>query len=241
VGDAWMQDAGHLWASADGGEPRGGIPRAVWLTLETDPRLVSARSAAQHADHLGRAPHIVWNPLSGEIVQLIPALRAGRALGGPDGLAPAHTPAWGESAAINREGRRCVQIGVVSFGREPFTAGPMADLEIIVWWLDSWHIPRSWPAGPPLPFSRAHAAPRSRRLWARGGHFGASQVPDCRATGPGAVDIERLTNSATIPAIEVLRRTRDAVPSRREKPTARGGGSIQLGRIQKGAQLTSTG
>ncbi len=242
MGEAWMPSAARLWASADGGEPRGGAPRAVWLTLETDPRLVSARSAAKHAEQRGRAPHLVWNPLTGEIVQLIPALRAGRALGG-DGLARETAAPSGQSTAVNTEGRLCVQIGVISFARAPFTAGPMTDLERIVWWLDSWHISRSWPAGPPAPFSRAHGGPRSRRLWARGGHFGGSQVPDCDATGPGAVDIDRLTDPGEIPTIEVPRWARDA-PRRDWTPATRAG-SLHFGRVhqtdEKQAQLSSTG
>ena len=146
MGDAWMPGAGRFQASADGGQLGGGAPRVVWQTLETDPRLVSARSAAQCLDQLGRPPHLVWNPLNGEIVQLIPVLRAGRWLGGPDGLIAADRPCQGEAAAINREGRLCIQLAVVSFAREPFTAGPMTDLELIIWWLDTWRIPRSWPA-----------------------------------------------------------------------------------------------
>lgn len=204
------------------------MPRAVWLTLETDPRLVSARSAAQRADQIGRAPHVVWNPLSGEIVQLIPVLRAGRALGGPDGLVPAETSPEGECAAINREGRLCAQIGVVGFAREPFTTGPMNHVERIVWWLDSWHVARSWPAGPPLPFSRTLGGPRSRRLWARGGHFGASQVPDCcAAAGPGAVDVKRLTDPAAIPAAGDSWRTRDSLRSCRERFATHGPDSVR--------------
>src|SRR5919108_1563126 len=82
VGYAWMPGASYLGASADGGRLRGGAPRVVWQTLDTDPRLVSARSAAQHLDQTGRPAHLVWNPLTGEIVQLISALRAGCRLGG---------------------------------------------------------------------------------------------------------------------------------------------------------------
>lgn len=218
MGDAWIPGAIRLRASADGGAPRGGIPRAVWLTLETNPLVVSARSAAQRADQLGRPPHIVWNPLSGQIVQLIPLLRAGRALGGPDRLGPAEAPLTGEGAPINREGRLCAQIGVVGFAREPFTAGPMIHLERIVWWLDSWHVGRSWPAGPPLPFSHSLGEPRSRRPWARGGHFGASQVPDCcAAAGPGAIDVKRLTDAASVPAVGGTRPARDTLPPYKER------------------------
>lgn len=222
-----MPGAVCLQARSDGGELRGGAPRTVWQTLETDSRLVSARSAAECLDKLGRTPHLVWNPLTGEVVQLLPVLRAGRGLGGPEGLVTADSSAHGEPARINREGRLCVQIAVVGFAREPFTGSPMINLECIVSWLDSWHIPRDWPAGRPAPFSSAHGGPRSRMLWARGGHFGGSQVPDCPATGPGDIEIEQLTGAATAHAIEVLRRARDPL-ARREKP-ATGGSALHIG------------
>jgi hypothetical protein len=82
---------------------------------------------------------------------------------------------------------------VVGFGWQPFTSDPVAGADAILDWLDSWRIPRSWPAGRPAPFSYAHTAARSRKLWACGGHFGASQVPCCLAAGPGAIDTDRLT------------------------------------------------
>jgi hypothetical protein len=94
---------------------------------------------------------------------------------------------------VQTEGRLCVEVGVVGFGRTSFTAGPMTGIAAIMDWLDSWQIPRRWPAGRPTPFSFAHTTIRSRRLWACGGHFGASQVPSCLAAGPGAIEVERLT------------------------------------------------
>ena len=45
---------------------------------------------------------------------------------------------------------------------------------------------------PPAPY-RQLARPRSRALWALGGHFGASQVPECDNLGPGGIDIDHLT------------------------------------------------
>jgi hypothetical protein len=210
--DAWMPGARCARAPADGGELKGGAPRAVWQALAVDPRSVSARSAAQRLEQLGRPCHLVWNPLSGEIVQLVPIVRAGCSLGCPEGLEqprPAGLRARGivpggtdQSAAIwreatlpevNAEGRLCVQICVVAFAWEPFTSGPMAGLQPIMRWLDSWDVPRQWPAGRPAAFPHGHAACRSRQLWARGGHFGASQVPGWPADGPGCVDVEMLT------------------------------------------------
>jgi hypothetical protein len=251
-----MPGAGHVQAGADGGELRGGAPRVVWQTLETDPRLVSARSAAECLDRLGRCPHLVWNPLSGEIVQLIPVLRAGRGLGGRGGLIAASACPQADTASVNTEGRLCVQIGVIGSARDPFTSGPMTGVDLILTWLDTWRIPRSWPAGPPAAHAYEHG-PRSRRLWARGGHFGGSQVPDCYAAGPGAIDIERFTEPAMEPAqamqavqaVEAaelaieLSRTRDFPVPRLDKATTRGTTQIHLGRLHEPepaeAQLTS--
>jgi hypothetical protein len=211
-----MPGAGRIRARIDGGPLKGGAPRVVWQALDADPRTVSAWLAAQRLDQLGRASHLVWNPLDGEIVQLIPILRAGRSLGWPDGLNPGALPAPGASAIwrparqaaaqtaagvtaaeaiaeVNTEGRLCVQIGVVAFAWDPFTSRPMTGLQQILQWLDSWCIPRHWPAGQPAAFPDEQSACRDRRLWARGGHFGASQVPDLTAVGPGAVDVELIT------------------------------------------------
>jgi hypothetical protein len=91
-----------------------------------------------------------------------------------------------------------VQIGVIGHGWTPFTAGPVQHAGEIVSWLDSWHVARGWPAGYPAPFPGfARAGQQRRRHWARGGHFGASQVPGCSGAGPGAIDIERLTGPLT--------------------------------------------
>jgi hypothetical protein len=211
-----MPDARRVRARIDGGPLQGGAPRVVWEALDADPRTVSAGSAAHRLDQLGRAGHLVWNPLDGEVVQLIPILRSGRSLGWPGGLHPGDLPAADANAswrpareaaakaaagfipadaipAVNAEGRLCVQIGVVAFAWQPFTSHPMTGLQQILDWLDSWGIRRQWPAGRPAPFPDEQAACRSRRLWARGGHFGASQVPGLTATGPGALDLERLT------------------------------------------------
>ena len=150
----------------------GGAPRAVWLTTQTDPADVSARSAAAVLDQLGRPAHLVWNPLSGDVVQMVPIIRAARGL------------------ASGRDGRLCVEIRVIGLAREPFTAGPANGLGAILAWLDTWSIPRVWHAGPPC----SDLAPVDRRTWSRGGHFGGSQVPRAPEPGPGAIDGALITD-----------------------------------------------
>jgi hypothetical protein len=190
-----MPGVGRIWGTTDGGPLRGGAPRAVWQALGADPRTVSAGSAAQRLSQLDRACHLVWNPLQGEIVQAIPIVRGGRLLGAPEDLDQMARPKPGASrlAAVSTEGRLCVQIGVVAFAWDPFTAWPMTGLRQIQDWLDSWGISRKWPAGRPAAFPHGLTTGGDRRLWARGGHFGASQVPGLTAAGPGAIDVELLS------------------------------------------------
>ena len=207
---AWMPGARSMRAQTDGGQRGGRPPRVVWLTLGTDSGAVSVWSAAQRLNQEYRPAHLVWDPLSGDIAQLVPIVRAACALGTPEQLdyAPDRLPY--RHASVNREGRLCVQIGVLGSPREPFTSYPMIGLAAILGWLDSWQIPRRWPAGPPAPY-RQMARTRSRALWAQGGHFGAAQVPECDNFGPGGIDIDQLTGLDANIAREL---PRTAAPSR---------------------------
>lgn len=182
-------------AKVDGGAMKGGAPRTVWLTNEADPRTVSARSVAQSLDQRDQGAHLIWNPCSGELVQMLPATRAGRLLGGETG----------------REGRVCLQILVIGRAQDPFTDGPLIGLDSIVKWLDAWGVPRRWPAGPPLPSPQSYHSIRSRRPWARGGHFGCSQVPGATSPDPGGVDIRRITGPDT-PVADIPRPRAVPVP-----------------------------
>ena len=207
---AWMPGARRIRAGTDGGPLRGGAPRAVWLTLGTAPGSVSIQSAAARLAAEERPCHLIWDPTTGEIAQLISILRAGRALGAAEHLTPVSAPAapaapsciWGAGVTdVNTEGRVCVQIGVLGHPGDPFTAGPLAGVTAIVDWLDSWSIPRRWPAGrPAVHHDAGHladiaSADPGRALWARGGHFGASQVPGCASHGPGGIDTDLLTGT----------------------------------------------
>lgn len=173
----------------------GGAPRAVWLTTQTDPAAVSARSAAAVLDQLGRPAHLVWNPLSGGVIQMVPIIRAAGGL------------------ASGRDGRLCVEIRVIGLARTPFTAGPARGLSAIMAWLDTWSIPRIWPAGVPC----SGLAPVNRRTWSRGGHFGGSQVPRAPEPGPGEIDGTLITE---LP--ELVPQPRDWAPARSNGHPQRG-------------------
>jgi hypothetical protein len=227
VAYAWLPGTSRVRAELDGGPLSGGAPRAVWLTLGTAPGSVSVQSAAQRLISARRPCHLVWDPVTGDIAQLVSVLRAGRALGAAEHLDRTAGPV--PPGSVNAEGRVCVQIGVLGLPGTPFTGGTLAGIDTIMSWLDSWGIPRRWPAGRPgayrgdgglfprvngsapapakapppsdAPAPSDPGGPRRRAQWARGGHFGASQVPRCDSTtGPGAIDIDRITGPHGLPA-----------------------------------------
>ena len=57
--------------------------------------------------------------------------------------------------------------------------------------------PPALAGGAPAPF-RAATRARSRAHWALGGHFGASQVPECESIGPGGIDIDQIATADTV-------------------------------------------
>lgn len=180
MANAWMPAAGRVTSSFRGGRPGGGAPRAVWCVNESDPGQCSASTAAHDLEKAGRAAHLVWNPVNGDVVQLLPATMAATGQLTPDNRI--------DRAA---EGRVCIVIQVVARSTTPFTDGPLNGLNAILTWLDSWGIPRFWPAGPPHPGTPPNPAVQEH-WWALGGHFGHSQVPGATAECPGAIDVKRL-------------------------------------------------
>lgn len=180
---AWMPGAERI----DGGPVRTangvGAPRAVWTVTDSDPGVWSAAEEARRLVHEGRTTHLVWNPVSGQVVQLLAATRrAGMALG--------HTTTHGHYLDHGDEGRVCLVVAVVDTKARPFTNGPMTGLSALLEWLDSWGVSRAWPAGPPG--NRAVGVEETVRRWSRGGHFGHDQVPGSVATAPGPVSPGRI-------------------------------------------------
>lgn len=173
-----------------------GAPRAVWTVTSSAPRVWSARAEARRMVEEGQAVHLVWNPLCGEVAQVLAATRRSRQRLG-------HTQQQGQSIDHGQEGRVCLLVAVVAVRERPFTDEPMFGLPAIMAWLDSWGVMRNWPAGPPgtpPPTSTAQEA-NAVRIWSRGGHFGHDQVPGSTSAGPGVLDTQRLlaASSLTLP------------------------------------------
>lgn len=118
-----------------------GAPRAVWTVTGSDPGAWSAREEAQRLVNEEREAHLVWNPLTGDVVQTLAATCRGRLpLGGTRQYELYHDH--------GHEGRVCLVVAVVSSGETPFTDGPLHGLSPILTWLDSWGVERIWRADP---------------------------------------------------------------------------------------------
>ncbi|NKY99838.1 hypothetical protein [Nocardiopsis alborubida] len=226
MAEAWMPGAERLGGGTSTRTPPGiGAPRAVWTVTGSDPGSWSAREEARRLVNEERAAHLVWNPLTGDVVQTLAATCRGR-------LHLGSTRRYELYLDHGHEGRVCLVVAVVSSWEVPFTDGPMRGLSPILTWLDSWGVERVWRADPPGPVAGTvaarstetgtavtgavtaeaaahaatapHAAETTRaaltaRAWARGGHFGHDQVPGSSAKGPGGLDTARLLATGLVP------------------------------------------
>jgi LysM domain-containing protein len=169
--EIFLPGAKHRLARKDGGPLTGGKPRVVWHSTENNPEITFASTIAAFLDRLNFSVHLVWNPVSGAIVQTIPANRYGR------GLQEFNFP-------TNTMGSPCIQIETVGFAAHPFTNGPCKGLDRIMDWLRSWGIPDVFPSGV--------AGNRDRHTSPRAGHFTHAVTPDNDHTDPGRIDPKRL-------------------------------------------------
>jgi hypothetical protein len=169
--DMFLPGAKHRLAQMDGGAVSGRLPRVVWHSTENDPANTFAATIAAFLDSKNFSVHLVWNPVSGNVVQAIPANRYGR------GLQEFGFP-------TNTEGNPCIQIEVVGFAAHPFTNGPCRGLGGIMDWLRSLGIPDVFPSGV--------SGDRNRQTWQRAGHFTHAVTPDNDHTDPGLIDPRKL-------------------------------------------------
>jgi hypothetical protein len=125
------------------------------------------------------APHLLWDPFTGQIAQFFPADSRSLSLQN-DG-----------TVKTNRTGKYCIQVETV------FTAGetvsgkkyatvrdtPCKGLDSITAWLRSLGVPDAWPGGAPTGFARDTV---SLDTWLKaGGHYGHNQIPGNSHVDPG--------------------------------------------------------
>lgn len=192
----WMPGAERR-PQNNGGSLVGGPPRAVWhITwdqLGPGGRMPAFDSIANYLARVGYAPHLMWDPWSGRVVQFYGADESGRALEHPGGT--------GET---NRMGARCIQVetwfspGAVVGGRRFDTVAdtPCRGLDQIVAWMRTHGIPDRWPSGWPAWSSNS----RSLSNWrTKAGHYGHSQVPSNSHDDPGPMPRAMFTSGGTVP------------------------------------------
>jgi len=190
--DLWMPGATRH-ALADTGTMNGGPARAVWhITSNEHDWTFHAELGWFTGGGASMAPHLLWDPFTGEIAQFFPADSRALALQNAGDV------------RTNRTGRYCVQIETV------FTAGetvggkkyatvrdtPCKGLDGIMTWLRSLGIADAWPGGAPTAFARDTV---SLDTWLKlGGHYGHHQIPGNSHVDPGPMP--NLFASAPTPA-----------------------------------------
>lgn len=158
----------------------GGPARATWhITSNANDHTFTNEYGWFTGGGADVAPHILWDPFTGQIAQFFPADSRSLSLQN-DG-----------AVRTNRTGKYNIQIEIV------FTAGetvngkvyhtvaetPRKGLATIVTWLRSLGIPDVWPGGEPVDFTRDTV---SEDTWhTKGGHYGHNQIPGNSHVDPG--------------------------------------------------------
>lgn len=131
-------------------------------------------------DGAGMAPHIVWDPFSGNMTQFYPADSRSKSVVDLAG-----------ATRTNRAGKVCIQIEAVYFPYCTYlgtTYAKLTDTPGIGWdklhaWVSSWGVPDVWPMGHPLDFTPR----RNETIWETvGGWYAHAHVPENDHVDPGS-------------------------------------------------------
>lgn len=177
--ELWMPGATR-YALGNEGLMSGGPARAVWHITSNDKDWTFKNELGWFTGGgAAVAPHLLWDPFTGQIAQFFPADSRSLSLQNAG------------SVKTNRTGKYCVQIETV------FTEGeivngkrymavrdtPCKGLDRILAWLRSLGIEDRWPGGAPTAFVRDTVS--ATRWLDEGGHYGHSQVPGNSHVDPG--------------------------------------------------------
>jgi hypothetical protein len=187
----WLAGATRIEGSGSGAMT-GGPPRWVWHTYEAGYSLTAA-NGARGLISAGNDVHFTFHPISGEVVQILPASAGGKGLLNAAG-----------GVQTNRMGTVCIQVEVIARAARPWTldltGAGRRGLALLVGFARAHGIPDVWPAGPP-PAYPPGSGNRSPSIWtSRAGHYGHSQVPENDHGDPGALDVRALFAAVPIPA-----------------------------------------
>ncbi|QTD96957.1 endolysin [Streptomyces cyanogenus] len=188
--DLWMPGATRH-SLGNTGAMNGGPARAVWHITSNAKDWTFARELGWFTGGgASVAPHLLWDPFTGEIAQFFPADSRSLSLQNAGDV------------KTNRTGKYCIQIEIVFTEGETVNGKkyatvrdtPCKNLDKIVAWLRSLGIPDTWPGGAPTGFTRDTV---SLDAWLKlGGHYGHNQVPGNSHVDPGPMP----NLFATVPA-----------------------------------------
>lgn len=177
--DLWLPSA-EKHSLGNTGAMEGGPARATWhITSNANDHTFKNELGWFTGGGAGVAPHILWDPFTGQIAQFFPADSRSLSLQNAG------------SVRTNRTGKYNIQIEIVFTENETVNGKkyasvkdtPLKNLSTIVAWLRSLGIVDAWPGGVPTSFSR-DTVPLS--TWTgKGGHFGHNQVPGNTHVDPG--------------------------------------------------------
>jgi hypothetical protein len=177
--DLWMPGAARH-AVGNVGAMNGGPARAVWhITSNATDWTFTRELGWFTGGGADVAPHLLWDPFTGEIAQMFPADSRSLSLQNAGDV------------RTNRTGKYCVQVEIVftegeTVGGKKYNSvrdTPCKNLDKIVAWLRSLGIPDVWPGGSPTGFVRDTVSLDS---WLKlGGHYGHNQIPGNSHVDPG--------------------------------------------------------
>jgi hypothetical protein len=176
----WLPGITYLKSTNNGGSMTGSDNYFTWHTYECGYD-VSATAGARGLITQGTEVHFCFNPVTGELVQILPADVAGRGLVNLSG-----------GVQTNRQGRVNLQVEVIGRASRPWTqdvtAAGRKGVAKLVDFADQWGVPRTHPNGDQGPFDKYAPTNRSVTGWnGPGGYFCHAQVPENDHWDHGAV------------------------------------------------------
>ncbi|MFJ3665085.1 peptidoglycan-binding protein [Streptomyces sp. NPDC090106] len=187
--DLWMPGAERLdvgdHAPTDGG-PAKAVAHVTWDRSATKAKPQDLVPYANLRSYFGSnsagrqvAPHVLWDPFTGKVVQFFPANSRSLSLRDLAG-----------GTRTNRAGSVVIQVEALFFpwcrvgGKtyEKLTDTPCKGWDELHAWVASWGVADSWPMGKPDGFTPK----RDERIWRiRSGWYAHAQVPENDHTDPG--------------------------------------------------------
>lgn len=183
-GATWLDIGDH--APTDGG-PAKAIGHITWDKSATALRPVDLVSFETLRDYFGKnatgrsmAPHLLWDPFTGRIVQFYPADSRSKSVADQAG-----------GTRTNRAGSVVIQVEALFF---PYCRTPdgqvwakLSDTPCKGWaelqaWVHSWGVPNTWAMGQP----NGYVSRRSENVWEKtAGWYAHGDVPENDHTDPG--------------------------------------------------------